>query len=244
MKMMRFKGLNKPLSEARKQNPRIEKAAVFVEGLYGRPLRNNPKITIGPGRFIVSRNVLETNTTTFTTVHELIHAEDLSKNIPKEIKQEGFLKKFKRHLRSLTGINCIPKNITQIKRMLYLEGRAVFGEQMFLAGKTRPFLNLRFMCIAIGTAGVIASATVPMFPEDRIMTAVYSLSILANGLPYWPFYNSICTIAKKIGDPIKAFRITKEKQPKTFSEILFPLKFYKDEIADALKEKNPREIPL
>ena len=57
---------------------------------------------------------------------------------------------------------------------------------------------------------------------------------------YLTFYRSIGKIAKEVGDPVAAFRITSEKMPTTMKELKNPLDFYKDEIA-AAKEKKAAE---
>jgi len=103
----------------------------------------------------------------------------------------------------------------------YFEGRAVFAERLFTENKkvTHP----------------------DVFPEIPWILCLFLLPFaLASGLGenfrYGFFYKRICRIAKKVGDPIKAFQITTEKIPTTWKELLFSSKFYKEEIAAAKKE--------
>jgi hypothetical protein len=56
------------------------------------------------------------------------------------------------------------------------------------------------------------------------------------------FTMSLLKLTKEVGDGSTAFQIALEKEPKTWKELLFPLKFYKKEIA-AAKAKQAEAEP-
>lgn len=57
------------------------------------------------------------------------------------------------------------------------------------------------------------------------------------GVLYWPFHDALCTLAKKVGDPVKAFRITTEKPPGVLG-IVLPSVFYRKGIEAAKKKQE------
>ncbi len=201
-----------PLSEARRKMPKLNEAAVFVETLFGRPLLNNP--AVDDRRRLLPRlsndgRILSPGKNIRHMVHELVHSEDYYKTPligPGEI---SILDRIKGALK--------------IKLQVYTEGRAIFASHLF-RDKIRRF-ELNFVSLAVGLYGAVASGVdaMPSIPTIGWMI------MLVNGITYWPFHNALCSITKKIGDPIEAFRLTTEKPP-NFVGLIFPLKFYRRDI--------------
>jgi hypothetical protein len=143
-------------------------------------------------------------------------------------------------------------------RRIYYEGRAKFVDSSF-AGKGRIngiFTEAAKSLLAIGAC--IASFEIPLsnlwlggtLMAIRAITTGYFM--LSGTLPlvsfalYWPFHNTICSIAKMlagderpvgIDDKIAAFRITDSKKPGRFRDTLSP-KFYQKEIDAAIAAKK------
>ena len=208
--------LAQPLSEARKTNPRLDEAALFVEGLFGRPLRNDPKTlhaSLFPIMPFVSNGggVFNPGLRNFDTVHELTHSEDLA-----------YLKEFKGLKKFLNVLNIY----FNISKKIYLEGRAVFASHIF-RDKIRRF-ELYFTSLLIGTYGAAAN----IFNQTMLLPKWIWVPFLFFGVIYWPFHNALCMLAKKLDDPVAAFRLSTEKPPSLFG-IFFPSIFYRKEIEAA-----------
>ncbi|MFH2106274.1 MAG: hypothetical protein ABII22_03365 [Candidatus Micrarchaeota archaeon] len=206
--------VSQDLVEARKQRPRLEKAAQFVEGIYGRPLQSNPQVVnvplmpfVSAGGKVLSTGFME-NIMPRAVVHELTHSEDI-----KGMAAKGWKERLKLRF--------------DFKRRIYLEGRAVFAEHLYI-GKPKRF-DMHFTGMVVGAVGAVAlgiagtSISIP-------------IALMTIGAAYWLFNNALCTIANKIGDPIKAFRITSERIP-SWKGLIFPLQYYREEIAKVEAEK-------
>lgn len=205
------------LSEVRKQNPKLAEAAVFVEGLFGRPILTDPRVICFPTP-LVSHNggFISPGAKTSSMVHELTHLQDIS-NEPKPAGKMQFV------------INTI-KIMFSLQRRMYLEGRAVFASQLS-QDKIRRF-ETSFFVMATG-AGFLAAIAFDILPKSLDIISplmlVQGTMMLVQGAIYWPFHNALCTLAKKFGDPIKAFRLTELKPPSLLGT-LFPTKYYWTEI--------------
>ena len=64
--------------------------------------------------------------------------------------------------------------------------------------------------------------------------------LIFDKLDYIPFTRALHLLSKALGDQALAFQIAAAKAPETFWQMIFPLKFYKEEIA-AAKEKMGEE---
>jgi hypothetical protein len=228
-----------PISKVRKKDPSIQKAALFVEDLYGRSLKNDPNVRRLPFFPYVTQNGKKINLpfpkylgmrhplpirlsdplglrkpypSTTNAVHELIHSEDIANESNGGKGLFGFIKgKLKRF---------------DMMRRMVMEGRAVFGGLLY-ENKVKRF-EAYFKVMAVGVTILVASAFVNIPPA--IGTVAFIATVI--GAIYWPFHNALCTLAKKVGDPKKAFQITTEKPPNLLG-IIHPTRYYKEEIAEA-----------
>jgi len=223
------------LSEVRKKDPEVSEAALFVEGLFGRPLRNDPEvlnININPftshsGKHVNLPKKFKPKylfvfpfpagplwTRTSSSIHELVHSEDIGP--PKSTSALGFI------LQNTKGA-------FDIVRRCILEGRAVFAQQIH-NGKIERF-NSHFKHLIVGASLMAVSVATDI--QLLVIPAAFSLTL---GILYWPFHNALCSLSKKVGDPVKAFKMTTDKPP-SFAAILFPARYYKKEI-EAIKGQN------
>lgn len=189
-------------------------------------------------------------------VHELVHLNDIEmeneakkKIIPSEDSAM--------HAFSLAGEICSEG------RAVFAETLVLLGK--LWTPLTAKFLNFRFAMMAGGALMALAGTLLPrewdetvhklvgLLPgigiqsiknwvqdllNDPITRIGFGAGLALVGASYWVFHNSLCTLAKKVGDPVKAFRISGEKVPRTLKDILFPLRFYKEEIEKAQAEKS------
>jgi len=191
-------------------------------------------------------------------VHELVHVSDM------EMESEVKKKLAPSEDSIINPLNPLT-NLYLEGRAVFAETLVLLGK--LWTPFTAKFFNFRFAMMAGGAAMALAGTLWPREWEGMVQGLV---NILPEGIPsikdsmldllkepairigagavialeganYWIFHNSLCTLARKIGDPIKAFRITGEKIPGTFRELLFPSKFYKEEIEKALEEKKSGE---
>lgn len=185
--------------EAREIDPEVEKAAKFVEGLFGTPIKSNRIILqrnpayLFTGAFMrpVLFKVGFLGRTTYSKVHELIHIKDF------EVLAEQ---------RSFRAVFPTPSCF------LYTEGRASFAAALYLEKNPEPRAKI-----------------------NKAVAFVRKLCFTPFRSSYARFFNSLVKIAREVGDPVKAFRITTEKYP-GFKGIFRPLEFYKDEIEKAKRE--------
>ena len=257
-----------PLSAAIEENPRIAKAAAFVEKLHGRKLPETCRIKTCPSFSDISEiirsplgysidcDIAYLGPGAISGVHELTHVQD--KEPESEIK------------RQIAPREDETINHSNPVNFLYLEGRAVFAETLYRLGdkwkaKSARYLNLGFGVMAAGFCGmaeaILFRDTLLKFfeqiePIGRLIPNIFKspeilnsfkfpdivgyvgLGMFFTGAAYWFFHNSICTLAEKVGDPIKAFRISGSKVPKRILDVVFPTRFYKEEIDKAIQEKN------
>lgn len=149
MKTQSIRRFTTPLSKARKKDAGIMKAAVFVEYLFGRPLRSDPDVLI-----ITNGNraeILETlkrdypNSILFSPLSFLAsepQMERLVKRMEEEVPDRKFFalgaNAFKSPLRSYLRIQ---EARYEISFRLLLEDIAEAGTQTFLQNITKPFVN-------------------------------------------------------------------------------------------------------
>ncbi len=120
------------------------------------------------------------------------------------------------------------------------EGRAVFAEEAFkwCRGSDMPleleykFLGYFFPKLAASrfevARTVIQSHGLKQL-VDEILTLIKTTTI-DEQLTYYPYASALMRLSNVIGNPFLAFRISTEKQPGTWMELLKPLEFYKEEI--------------
>jgi hypothetical protein len=212
----------KPLSQARVDSTVIAHAALFVEELFGRPLRNDPIIIHARTWHRAEINTLriDPNFDPSTAVHELVHSEDL---YPQKASWDrmSILGKIKHRIKASFNLPW----------RMWLEGRAEFARHLFEGGTSRFDENFRLLisggiCMAAGTLiGAVASAI-----QNRWLSVPSALFtsvgvLLADlGALYWLFNNVLCTLAEKAGDSVAAFRLSTDKLP-TWQEILQPSRY-------------------
>ncbi len=217
---MLFKLEYSKLSEVRRNNSKLNNAALFVEGLFGRPLRNDPMILNSRMSYLLPYcsqrgDFLGPGYNESTNVHELVHSEDIHNENPAK-----------------TGIIGYLTLAFNLKRRMYLEGRAVFASHIYRQ-KIRRF-NQEFIILTIGGYGMVASLTSYL---PNLLSPMLSGYLLFTGILYWSFHNSLCILTKKLGSPEKAFELTMEKPP-TFFGLFFPSSFYREDIERGLQVQS------
>ena len=234
------------MSDARKTNPTLGKAAIAVEGLFGWPLQNDPIVKIKKkgiyeGTFDLKYNYLRCEPEQCSMMHEIIHSEDSVNPAVMELLNKCFA----------NGKNTFVSFKNNFIYDLIIEGRAYYGEQLLSSKLKRTDLHFYAFIIHASLAVLEASVAMKNALHDNILfAAIYgALSLLfayfsSNAFKRWGFKNSIFQLAKKVGDPVKAFRITTDKIPRTMVQIFFPSKFYKDEIAQALRQGKEEKLLL
>ena len=238
----------KLVEDERKTDPGLDSDAKFVEKLSGKPFRQGlsiayyaPKFTmavlIGGGYSEDDKTIyLPQNNRADARLHELTHAQC-------GIKQKSGKGAF----------------LTQS----YDEGMATFAECRRMESYDPLRLRVAtagFSALCSAIAAPIADyifrllksdwSTVPKNLVDTLLvnadiainTFMLIMTVVFAGISGWAvkdrlsrilFTNSLRKLSNEVGDPCLAFQIALEKQPKTWNELLRPLKFYKDEIAAA-----------
>jgi len=204
------------IAEARKTNPQFDRAAEFVSKLYEK------EIPQGKVRFESTRGKSTSGEVTNENGIVVIVAP------PRDAK---------------TQVHELAHYLENKKRESFVdiavsEGQATFAEGLF-AGKPRRFTPHFFAMLGgIGAVAILDFAakklsvpyilSVPLLGVNSFLLGV----ALAQGFVYWAFNNSLCTLAKKVGDGATAFRITLEKPP-SWRGVFFPAAYYKEEIERA-----------
>ena len=175
-------------------------------------------------------------------MHEIIHSEDSVNSAIMELLNNGFS----------YGKPSFVRSKNKFIYRLVAEGRANYGEALLSSKLKRTDVCFYSSIVAASATALYAADAVRYALNSNIALAVIygALSfLLAYGTLYsfrsWGFKNSIFQLAKKIGDPVKAFRITTDKIPQTLAQILFPSAFYAPEIKQALNEKiDGKPLPI
>jgi hypothetical protein len=240
LKALRARIVKGKLSDVRAKDPEFEKAALFVEKLFGRSLRNNPKIISAvpllpfvtySGRYLnfPKKSIGRVNRLykpilghcpfdiTSSLSHEIIHSEDF--NCAEE--KMNLFEKIKHRL--------------NLRKRIVSEGRAVYAQHIFKEKIKRFETNFFFGLMGIATA--ITTSFIQIDPIAKMLLAGISALHIYAGCIYWPFHNSLVTLGKKLDDPIKAFKLTTEKPPGILG-IIAPTRFYKKEIEEAKQAKG------
>lgn len=234
-----------PLNELRKQNPAVNQAALMVERIFGAPIRGNPLILhkkpltkFHLGGFVTYDNrYAYLSSSPFTMTHELVHVKDFE-SAPAG---QGSWK-----WRTLHPVRHLTYKI-------YTEGRAMFAEDLLFQSlepqgenfgyrmATKPFKHPTrqkwrmvsgFLMASAGVAGwLIAHSKDLMTTMATGLLYMWGAWRASNGIYYYPFRESLCRLADKVGDPLEAFRLTTEK-PSGLKGILRPLQFYLNEKKD------------
>jgi hypothetical protein len=265
MRLFRTRQPPQPITEARKTDPKLDHAAVFVEKLCGKtigadPVIEYPLITgysnpagnpyrerirrmakrwgieMEPSRPILGFGRL--NPIGTVQVHELVHVIDTS---------EG----------KYAGRE--PENMLE---SLHMEGRALFAEELYAkqhrdkmpwpvryittntSAKITSAVLFGSMAFAGGVAALAHYFNIPITPGDqRVLTLldIGGAGFLITSLLNRSYYRDLVWLSKKLGDPVAAFRLSWEKPPETWLQIMFPSRFYREEI-EAARKAREREI--
>ncbi|MCX8198131.1 MAG: hypothetical protein N3F07_02975 [Candidatus Micrarchaeota archaeon] len=256
------------LRQAREMFQQAKEAADFVERLYQEKLPDGCKVKTeevldkktgerrlaiakSPG-FAIGSEEVSLGARTSNSVHELTHIMDHHLKIHSKEKPER-----------AAGMGMLVEEMYFEGRATFAQKLYdCAGKWDYLRAK---YLNAPFISIAAGISAlsgwkisidkinVVENLRVFLdknihagdFVTSAIETIALNLApmiaipLLAAGTIYWTFHRGICNIAKQLGDPRAAFNITAKKVPKTFSDLLFPLKFYRQEIEN---EKNGEKV--
>jgi|GEM_PF-6499086 len=111
------------------------------------------------------------------------------------------------------------------------------------------FCQKAFSVLGLGSDPDSLSTTIANMAAQALPALATIAPILISGAiafsaaKYWLFYNSLCTLTRKAGSPYAAFRFTAEKFPKNLGHILFPSKYYSEEIKNAKSYLTKDELP-
>lgn len=168
------------------------------------------------GGFLPGENlvVVKGRDNTSTIVHEMIHAED-----------EYYL-----------DYECSTKTMMKILSIIQ-EGRAKFGEEVFLAGEDFNAERYFVDCEVSSPANFKIHYGHLIKTHGLLYTARMFLESIKNfnreeQEVYYAFKRVLAWLAHKLGDSQAAFRITTEKQPRTKEELKNFKEFYKKEIEE------------
>ena len=255
------------ISEARKTDAGLDADVKFVENLSGKPFREGMKIVVcemksgilpfaGVNKSHEDQTLYLNKITEGTSVaHSFIHASTGLTRLHElthmqcNILADGSRKKI-------------------FLRLTYSEGFANFAECQRLGSNLPLRIRTHLVSMALmlegACAAVIANVSYSLVRElllhaDDIRHKASIAALLAINIIYLGliagvgyigklllksqvrdvlFTRSLFRLTGAVGDASKAFQIALEKEPKKWTELLFPLKFYKDEIAAANAKKN------
>jgi len=244
LKLMRREKHGIPLNKLREQNMAVNQAALMVERIFGSPILGNPLILdkkpltkpYFSGFVTYDNRYAYLSDSPFTMAHELVHVKDFELRPPEQKNWRWTLLHPLRHM----------------TYKIYTEGRAVFAENLLFQklepanGKfcyemaDKPFKHPKhqrwrmvggFVMTGAGLVGLMAHSKDLMTTAAAWLLYLWGAWRAASGICYYPFNESLCHLADKVGDPLRAFRLTTEK-PSGLKGILRPIRFYLNEEKD------------
>jgi hypothetical protein len=226
-KWRKTKGM--PLKQAL-GDPKLFHRYLQVEKIFGRRLIANPNVIIKNNPLIdMPATQLNAEYVYFgkeyhSATHELIHCEDIA-NMKENNKWS-----FKSKMSPLTRV--------------WLEGRAVFGSSLIEQNKGKDYKiekqTLKQSIVAGLTGATIGALSFGTLGAFLGAGFVGTVPLLIDWT-YIKFNNSINKIARKINNPVKAFRMT-EQRPVSWQAVFEPLKYYKEQIEK--QQRQQRQIEL
>ncbi|VVC02225.1 Uncharacterised protein [uncultured archaeon] len=122
---------------------------------------------------------------------------------------------------------------------IYKEGQAVFLASNYVQDRKYEKRMKADLALAAGGSVLIVSvASIAAGTVGGLLASAAGIYAMAIPAMYSIFTSALRKLEKKVGDAQTAFRISCSKVPTKWSELLFPLKFYKQEIDAALQAKK------
>lgn len=225
------------LSEARKSNKRLDRAARLVERLFGEPLANDPQIapSVVPS-FAPHGNLLRLHgkESTQFAAHELVHSEDLARRGLVTEKDERGWRLAKGIIAGVAVEAWSTLTLGLAKPYVgYFEGRAEFarriaaGRKAFYLGTFGSFaLN---GCLATGST--VGAAAVPSVTAKAVLSVSAAFFLYQNLkiTQAMLFYISMRSLAHSLGSDELAFRATASREAGV-AGTFFPHRFYREDI--------------